>query len=666
MTALDADPPRTSTSIDMIYAVHHGDAAPCDVSQWHFQNMTRAPRDPAVSARYGFARFPFRDPEGNPIAPGDDLGGTYPWLDRGGKNLFFKSAARPLYYRDGAGVPTSRFPARCVTGVTCDATAATNVTTEAQGDLRGTSVMGLWTQGRQVMLDGRVNNIDFGLGNHDTRQREVKLYGAPDKLDVGWIRVGTGRQADAEEIPDGQPSEPGGNDSTINSLENLFQHLPRMAPKTPRDVVWTINTQNTSEEIAFDDWLDPHALIVSDMMPSLTHDDPVTHDAVYHDGFVVGAGDGGPVRMQNAATALPADMAVPAYGAVEGPGRAEPVALGGIFGRGLWLTGQNRLTYAIPAQPRNLSGPWFTSLFIDARFPNDTAERRVLTYPDGSFVALQGKDALALYDVGERLLTTVALPSALSLRGNGWHHLGLRRGGGTLTLFVDGYPLQQMTLPNPAPFGFTPGTFTIGKVASDAARLGVRGWLDEVRVFNEVVSPEVACNHAHGTLVSLGASAPADLQALASAYPPASHSLINSSLPKAMRAATYACVHDYSGDYRISVATLPAGTTSLRQTLLQPKGLHFDEPRPDETANAFCLTCHVDTAGRGPSLSPAALALDPSHTMASDPRRQPMQPPALVFGNVPAGYAGGMPTTPMKAPAAGFPVDTWLAPESSR
>ena len=46
-------------------------------------------KDSAMEPRYGFAAYPILDPEGNPIADGVDLHGSYPWIDRTGANLFF-------------------------------------------------------------------------------------------------------------------------------------------------------------------------------------------------------------------------------------------------------------------------------------------------------------------------------------------------------------------------------------------------------------------------------------------------------------------------------------------------------------------------------------------------------------------------------------------------
>ena len=69
------------------------------------------------------------------------------------------------------------------------------------------------------------------------------------------VRVGSGRDNSPDHSPDGAVD----NTTFIDSTEHLFNHDPNLRPVTPRDVVWTMNTGRGSAEIAFDDYLSPHA-----------------------------------------------------------------------------------------------------------------------------------------------------------------------------------------------------------------------------------------------------------------------------------------------------------------------------------------------------------------------------------------------------------------------
>jgi len=62
-----------------------------------------------------------------------------------------------------------------------------------------------------------------------------------------------------------------------------------------------------------------------------------------------------------------------------------------------------------------------------------------------------------------------------------------------------------------------------------------------------------------------------------------------------------------------------------------------------------------------------AIAFDSSVTAPFDPRRQPTQPPARVFGNIPADWLGdGVPGRHQVAnPEVGFPIDWLLLPDST-
>jgi hypothetical protein len=639
--------------INIVYAMQTGDTT-CDVNGWtELKAITRAYEDPPVRDRYGFARTPFRDTEGNVIPAGQDLRATYPWLDREGRNLFVKTGARPLYYEAADGVATSSFPARCVTGVACDPTAAHGLTEEVPQAPNGVAVLGQWTHGRMVLLDGRVNHADFGLGIKDKFHREVKLYAGAG----GWVRVGSGRKLD-------DLGDVGGNTGHIQSPEQLFNFRASMRPRTPRDVVWLLSTQLTTEEIVFDDWVDPHALIVSDMMPSWKHND--AGQAVYRDGFADGAGFDGTaeLHLQNAATAPESVLKTPAFGRLEGPARAEPVALGGIFGRGFWLTGDNRVKYRIPTQDRTLADTWFTSIFVDARVPDDNLDRRLLTFSDDTGLVMVGRKKLSIRDSAGAELMPVELPASLQFGDRGYHHIALRKVGTKLEVLFDGLVIDSKDVGGA--LGFPGGEkkhFVVGKRAGEDMP-GVRGWIDELRVFNEAVGDELACNHARGSIVGLTGDAPTALVNVAKLYPRRTHNAISDALPADKKQSKYLCMHDYSRETtKFSFESdVPSGAVWLRAALITPRPLRYDAPRPDDTGNAFCLTCHV--VGQTPSLSVDALALDPDTSMQDDRRRQPMQAPRRMFGWLPKDFiAPGLPASTKKAPSKGLSLDELLFPK---
>ena len=128
----------------------------------------------------------------------------------------------------------------------------------------------------------------------------------------------------------------------------------------------------------------------------------------------------------------------------------------------------------------------------------------------------------------------------------------------------------------------------------------------------------------------------------------------------------YACYHDHRGDAAAHLRNLPDGTRSLREAVNFPEGpLKSGVPRPDSSANPFCLSCH-SANGKG-GLDLAALAYQPELLAEDDRRRQPHQPPRRVFGNIPAGWipageGAGSPSEAIQAPPEGLVIDHWVLP----
>ncbi len=639
---------------DLTYSVLPPEAAPCDITGWtDFHPMSHAPYDPAMVGTYGLAAYPFRDTEGNLIADGEDVGGTYPWVDREGANVFMTGVHGRI-----AEQSEELWPRRCaVEG--CDGYS------ENRDWDRGFLVGGLWTHGKFVHLDGMINNIDWAVGVSPGTHYLVEMYEAEDGAPVE-VRFGSGRFIDALR---GQGPYPDGythNANIMDSLQNLLTHHRSGVPVTPRDVVWVMSSGVASDEIAFDDLLDPDALIVANMQASITQlrDDQDRTLAIpeHHNGQLREL-QGIPyfadyrlvpevqtdIHLQNGATSL--RWNVPAYGLVAaGTGRVEPVALGGVHGRGFWLSGTNEIVWEVPAQPRPIED-LYVGIFVDARSAADEV-RTLFTFPDGTGVRLAGRSAVQHTRDGR-----LEHSSPVTTSTTGWVHLGWRVRGTEVTLLVDGLAVDRWTAEAPV-FQMVEGDFVVGQAGEVA--WGVRGWIDDLVVLAHDVDVEVACNHAGGTLARVDGG---DWAGIASRHPSWAHDEVAAA---AGTTGPFVCFTDLSADYGAHLANLPAELTSVRSAIHFPEGpLMAGAPRPDSSENAFCLSCHT-SEGRG-AMGLEALEFRPNVMAEDDPRRQPMQPPRRVFGNIPAGWippgvGEGSPAEATVAPLEGALIDRWVLP----
>lgn len=679
--------------IDIFYAVGDEADAPCDVTQWerdHFESITHAYWDPRMldansKPRYGFAAYQMRDPEGNLIGDGVDLHGSYPWMDRTGANLFFTTVHATLWYRptgtSSTGMPyLTRFPVQCVPGVSCLDTSQMTHSDVTEHDeasrLRGTSMVGSWTRGKIVMLDGILNNNDYGTKIEDEYQRMVQLYesGSGPGGD-GWVRVGMGRNnGGLAEFPPGYVN----NGTFIESTEQLFNALDQLRPRTPRDVVWFVNTGRVSDEVAFDDWVSPHGFVNSEMNMSMTWAGSLNGLMELYDGFAKTAnwtGDGfdgtREVRVQNSATGHTV-WKLPTAGHVVGNARMEPVALGGIRGHGLWLDGDTGIRYDVPQnQPQSMDDThWYAGLFIDARFGDDSTLRDLLRFPDGSRVQLEGRSRIRFVDGAGTVMLDHGLSTTQKIPQIGWFHIGLLidPGGQRVRLYRNGDRIRTWNGSQPLfrlESGTTRGELWVGKIEGEATE-GFRGWVDEFKLFAERPNREVICNHARGTMVE----APYAIQAQRTTGGGTSSSSAGGSSATFAQAeatpqpAVYRyCFHDYSTEIGAHLGNIPSNATSIRERLIFPEGpLEFDHPRPDSASNLFCLSCHTADQVTD-SLKVDALVANPIWLLQEDPRRQPMMPPRMISGHVPAGYyPSGKPLDDEES-ATGFFQDFWVFPD---
>ena len=147
-----------------------------------------------------------------------------------------------------------------------------------------------------------------------------------------------------------------------------------------------------TDELAFDDYMDRDALIIANMNGCVMMDTTKTNDfSLDHQNGYSASGTvftSTNVKLQNAATPSSTNWNIPKFGAVTGPGRLEPAAAGGIYGKGFWLDSTIGLRFAVPKQSTSVDvyqKNWYVGLFIDCR---DDAERQLLTFPDGTSIRL--------------------------------------------------------------------------------------------------------------------------------------------------------------------------------------------------------------------------------------------------------------------------------------
>ncbi|MCG8669120.1 MAG: hypothetical protein MI867_06870 [Pseudomonadales bacterium] len=673
-------------SYDVVYGVAPPEADPCDVTYWaDLYPITHAPYDDRVNSRYPFAMQPFRDPSGEIIPDGVDIKGTYPWMDKEAKNFTVQvSPAKlfPSFNYDGS--TQSRYPLRCVSESDCSVEAMSD--TDSSKD-NMYAIMGVWTQGKMVLLDGLLNDLDFRLGGLDKNHSYLSLYRSGTGVDPnqnGEVRVGSTRSPRVnypvfDDDNDFVGTYGPGNISMFDSVENRLNYLPNMKPTRFHDVVWNMSSGHSTVEFAFDDYLNPDGFIVSNMVAHVEHQNSNWYRMNYYDGWhQLTRSFIGQVRVQNSATALPNRWQIPAYGRVYN-GRMEPVANGGIRGKGMWFNGTNtRIQYEVTEQPQVVyEHDWFYSLFIDPRFADDNRERLLISFPDSSHITIKGRRSIALYNSHRQLITEVTLPSVISERS--WTQLSLLVKAEDLTsadtalfVFVDGF-LHHAWKGSPYVsnierdnFRPTPGNIQLGKTRGWGGPRGFRGWMDEFKMFAYEPNLESICNFAHGSLVGLPSGYEGYWRNIANQYPSKSHEFVSNELssygePTFMQ---YVCYHDYSADDKAHLSNLPQGTVPVRGSINFPEGpLYFDAPRPDSSTNEFCLSCHHEQGIAGLGLQ--ALMLDELVNAREDSRRQPTQPPAKVYGNIPANWFPGAPSFSLDAGPEGVFIDEWLLESAS-
>ena len=654
---------KTASMHTLIYSYSDN---PCDVTEFgkfrsdRFENLrpiAAAYHDTRINTKYGFARYKFRDTEGIYLEEEDELFGNYGWVDWSGANIIFYMLTGSERLCDGTceDLNNRKFPAYLVQGSWADVGSPQS----------GVSVAGLWTHGKIVMLDGMLNFTDFGVsagerGENNTTISFPGLYSNTGPDFVVEVNDSSNGVLDPEYWDPTQRDRWVKSAVRFSSLQNTFNYHKYMQPMTPRDVVWNITKGHVTDEVAFDDYIDPHVYIMSEMNGSVSN---LTSSAKHNNGFLMNplAFDSSSIRLQNSATSP--IYQIPRFGRVTGPSRIEPVALGGVRGKGFWLSGENRVSYSISSEISTFG--YYLGLFVDTRSPQADVNRILFEMPR----RLVGSNTLATVvslntgvnnstkeirfdlvnknnDQVDSRLTTVTLPTGMDFLKK-WNHLGIlvNSSGNGFKLFFNGNFISETTLAG-NPLSLVSGDLVLGGETVPRQRQigGINntysrflGWTDEFRLVIDpqrhlqLSWPEMACNYAAGTMLGMNSSNPsAKFWNLANNY---SASWVPVSAITGTSKARYMCWVDYTKDYGVNVHEAPDSNSELmrNQFLFKEGPLVFNQHRPESRNNKFCLTCHVTNDPNRPvSLNVGALQFsnDATKTVTTDRRKQPMQPPA--------------------------------------
>jgi hypothetical protein len=698
---------------------------PCDVTGWtNFKPITEMYLDTGsgVNPAYGLARSPIRDGENNVlVATRNDAGvvtsaglttGGYMWMDTKANNLFFNYARgnSPWYWSPDAGQVEQRYPVSAIDGgadgsptpaqiLACGTDAGCfNADMDVVADPSthgGLAFYGLWTNGKVVVPDDRLNKNTLGIHSSPELTYAVDLYGG----DAGtWTLMAADIRRKA-------------------GFQNAFEYLPDMRPDDPHDVVWKASTQQDTDEIYFDDLVTSQALIVSPMNASVTYLSPANR---VNDGYAPTNDDwnahgNATPHVQNTATSTVAtpqpftssSWIVPRYGTLQGTARIEPLPAGGVRGAGIFLDGSSYLDYVVPAQDISLSGPWFYSAWFEPTALGGTQILFSVGSPSIATLAISGTSTLTVTAAGATPVSFSLSSDAgasLAFTDQVWTHVALWATPGTgsteITVAVNGMTLGSASLS-------VTGAFT--PVAAQSLDLGgatgtpFTGWVDDFRVLSRVPNPEELCRQAYGTLAGVSSSdADTAAWAHASAYPASSHAQISDVLTQFSTTLSAYGIDTWSkyicearspstsppiSAYCVDSVRRPSGQPNPQRcvgaAVVFPEGPvvpHQRRPdsynRPDDAGpNPFCLSCHSNDHPSF-SLTPQAItptfAADsgaPSYQMDDagyflsewDPRRQPMQPTPRQYGVIPAGmFCDGSPGTTMTADAAGVSTDEMM------
>lgn len=691
----------------VLYSVHKNSSFDaCDASGWgNFRPIAEIFNDPKMT-QYPISKFIFRDFLNEEIkASGDVYGasylekikiiGTYPWIDREGRNILMTMVhsgdGNGFRYKDSLGEAF-----------------------ESNSTNTGVSILGAWTQGKMIYLDNRNNIAD--IARKFRRDGLVKLY--RDK----HVRILHGGV------------------TQINSLENELNYFKHMHSKLPGDVVWLINTNNDQvDEIAFDDYLTDDVFLLAHMNAPIQAKEKWVLDGFDRYGYFAEN-----PKVMNSSTSR--SWKIPPVGELKGGARVEPISAGGVLGKGLFLDGKDDyVDFEIPVQPRS-GYSWYWGVWLDPRKPLEclSSKRASLMLKWKSVknnLGFLGQDRKPAFTLDEndicgdepkpliyasRLVNNAVTQSSIwvsrkaitvvdgvenkehsvSLEGlnlpeNAFFHLGFsfesiiqrdpdtvidaatiirarNRGDAAgssghviadhllgktdppenmnpylkkMKIFINGTKLDSEFEISLAAFDFTDRNSGNSLFLGTPIEDGYRGWVDEFKIINldkVQYKTEDYCNHALGTIVRIKES---DLQGNSDVLKRLSEKAMKYKLIPQSDGYLHYCEQSreiYSltamerGEEQYCIDKIRKPKDPLQQErcgrfhILAAKVLELKPgvPRPSFMDTEFCLRCHNRNS---PNILMQLPALMENFGLNRevDPRRQPLDPPARIYGNHP-------------------------------
>lgn len=647
--------------------------APCDASGFSsYLPISLIPVDDEMGS-YPLAHPDgghFRDPSGQEIPPGSIGRYAYGWIDRDGRNLFFAAYNE---HRETYSVRDNQIERVFVDARHDHRELVPDANNDLEKARRGlatgaghqVAVVGAWTRGKMVLLDNGLNASDLGGRAAPNAAGSYMLHYELPLYADGTLHY--------------TPSDV----TLIESFENRINQFDALRPTLPFDVVWTMTSNNQHvSEVAFDEYMNDQAFVVAHMNASASHNHGILSNMgasamEIDDGFVSVSyfqqnpetrfntdpdhDFGGQMRVQNAAGASPVQRLT-----VRGGARVEPVALGGVLGRGLFLDGRNdHIQFTYPSDGHHA---WYVGMFVDLRDGTNRTTRSLFHFPDGSWIGLRRGVAYNDYELvfveDEEVQAVQRLGEMLSERK--FIHLGFRLESDgrdrTADIFVNGTYVAHEEFDDG--FDLMPAscsgscTMTVGAPESleyggNDDALGIRGWVDELKVYRLRPEDEIfgwfdeqICNTALGTLAVVSELPPGAagdrLRTLSDRFED-----ISGFAPPVLCEQISFASHERPTDIapqhgsRVCADRVHRNGQSsacIRTDMMQLPDLSPLEERPDDSDNPFCTSCHFN-ASATPGLRLGAIEAG-NGPRYLDARRQPMDHPAfLVLPD--AGECGG-------------------------
>lgn len=593
------------------------------------------------------ASQPFLDGMGNPIKNGDPVEGAYLWVDRKVRNVFFNAI----------NVVQDQFK-----GIQNNLCNDSDCMLDAAPG-KGLHALGAWTKGKMIHLDSVVNMFDFGyrdlkMNENDQRVFEMNLY----KDEVTTLR----------------PSAM----TIIGSQENILNYYDALSPLSPFDVVWNLSSNNErTGEIIFDDYLNKDLFLATHFTQATA---PYNYNggkiALFKNGFLPNSnflsGDSltkSDFRyqeiplLQNISNFMGSNSLSSPYFEVLGGARVEPIAQGGVFGKGIFLDGKND-SVATAVHVKNPLSSYLITLWLDPRTLDDK-ERVIFAFPDYSSIALSKDKFIAKQCVGSSCIKKAISTKLLNLKTNKYLHLGLKlitnnAKSRKLSFYINGTFFNTLDFPLKAgasSFDFynggNKGIFSLGRHNLISQEPSFHGWIDELRVYqfeNSVIPlmyEEILCNHAYGSLVKIYQT-DFKFKSLLSLYNLASQMQLlrggkksSALICEQLKLSSYNSGADFA-DQNINSELICAdkvhrnphkefSSRCQRNVMynIHTKQLKAGAPRPSFADVPFCLTCHSDKNNLL-SLKNAALFELPINREV-DHRRQPLNVPQTLSGCLP-------------------------------